>query len=256
MCAANKSSLEVSYIHLGEQHALLAIWLTDLPKEMLQIFDEVLYKDVVLVEFPHYSQITLEVHVRITCLPIADKLRDLRQGDLNNLIRVTGVVTRRTGVFPQLKAVAYDCSKCGQTVGPFQVTGIEIKPNNCVSCGELNTFVQNSAKTIYGNYQRMTLQETPGSVPAGRVPRYKDVILLGDLIDIARPGEEIEVTGIYMHSQRGESADKSGFPVFGTVIEANCILKVPNYPYSNIYVYEYRYINIYLLVFVFVYLYI
>lgn len=24
---------------------------------------------------------------------------------------------------------------------------------------------------------------------------------------------------------RGESADKSGFPVFGTVIEANCILK-------------------------------
>lgn len=117
---------------------------------MLQIFDEVLYKDVVLVEFPHYSQITLEVHVRITCLPIADKLRDLRQGDLNNLIRVTGVVTRRTGVFPQMKAVAYDCKQCGQTVGPFQVTGIEVKPNNCVSCMGVNTFVQNVGKTIYG----------------------------------------------------------------------------------------------------------
>ena len=41
--------------------------------------------------------------------------------------------------------------------------------------------------------------ETPGTVPPGRVPRYKDVVLLGDLIDIARPGEEIDVMGIYMH---------------------------------------------------------
>ena len=32
--------------------------------------------------------------------------------------------------------------------------------------------------TVYRNYQRVTLQESPGTVPAGRVPRYKDVILL------------------------------------------------------------------------------
>jgi hypothetical protein len=40
-------------------HALLAIWLTDLPKEMLKIFDEVLYKEV-LVLFPHYAQVTAD----------------------------------------------------------------------------------------------------------------------------------------------------------------------------------------------------
>lgn len=28
-------------------------------------------------------------------------------------------------------------------------------------------------------------------MPAGRLPRYKEVILLNDLIDCARPGEEI-----------------------------------------------------------------
>ena len=60
MCAANRSSLEISYVHLGEMHALLAIWLTDLPKEMLQIFDEVLYKEV-LVLFPHYAQVTCRI---------------------------------------------------------------------------------------------------------------------------------------------------------------------------------------------------
>lgn len=37
-------------------------------------------------------------------------------------------------------------------------------------------------------------------MPAGRLPRYKDVILLEDLIDSARPGDEIEVTGVYTYS--------------------------------------------------------
>lgn len=46
-------------------------------------------------------------------------------------------------------------------------------------------------QTIYRNYQKLTLQESPGIVPAGRLPRYKEVILLNDLIDCARPGEEI-----------------------------------------------------------------
>lgn len=39
----------------------------------------------------------------------------------------------------------------------------------------------------------MTLQESPGSVPPGRLPRTKEIILLGDLIDSARPGEEIVI---------------------------------------------------------------
>jgi DNA replication licensing factor MCM2 len=54
----------------------------------------------------------------------------------------------------------------------------------------------NASETVYQNYQKLTLQETPGSVPAGRLPRHKEVILLADLIDCARPGEEIEVTGM------------------------------------------------------------
>lgn len=37
----------------------------------------------------------------------------------------------------------------------------------------------------------MTLQESPGSVPPGRLPRHREVILLWDLIDQAKPGEEV-----------------------------------------------------------------
>jgi DNA replication licensing factor MCM2 len=53
----------------------------------------------------------------------------------------------------------------------------------------------NASETVYQNYQKLTLQESPGTVPAGRLPRQKEVILLHDLIDCARPGEEVEITG-------------------------------------------------------------
>jgi hypothetical protein len=56
MCANNSASLEVSYGHLAEMQSLLAIWLTDVPRDMLSIFDEVL-KTVVLKEFPHYAKV-------------------------------------------------------------------------------------------------------------------------------------------------------------------------------------------------------
>jgi DNA replication licensing factor MCM2 len=56
MCASNKGSLEVSYGHIAKVQSLLAIWLTDVPRDMLQIFDEVL-QSVVLADFPHYSKV-------------------------------------------------------------------------------------------------------------------------------------------------------------------------------------------------------
>lgn len=224
MCADNGSSLEVSYVHLGEAQSLLAIWLTDVPRDMLQIFDNVL-QDEVLKEFEDYRQISQDIHVRITDLPISDRLRDLRQADLNNLVRVAGVVTRRTGVFPQVKSVMYNCTGCLKLVGPFiPNSAVHSRPSSCPVCQGV-AFTTNAENTTYRNYQKITLQESPGSVPPGRVPRYKEVVLLGDLIDVARPGEEIDITGIYMHQQQGQAKDKAGFPVFGTVIEANCIQK-------------------------------
>ncbi|KAJ3049917.1 MCM DNA helicase complex subunit [Rhizophlyctis rosea] len=225
MCEANGESLEVSYMHLAQQKPNLAYFLTDAPSEVLEILD-IVALDVVLTGFPEYSSIKSEVHVRITDLPIVDVLRDLRQSHLNKLIRVSGVVTRRTGVFPQLKYVKYDCLKCGALLGPyFQDAAGEIRLRNCPNCQSKGPFNINSEQTIYRNYQRLTIQETPGSVPAGRLPRHKEVICLWDLVDYARPGEEIEVVGIYRNNFDMSLNTRNGFPVFATVIEANHISK-------------------------------
>jgi len=44
---------------------------------------------------------------------------------------------------------------------------------------------------VYKNYQRITIQESPGKVPAGRLPRSKEVILVDDLVDTVKPGDDI-----------------------------------------------------------------
>jgi DNA replicative helicase MCM subunit Mcm2 (Cdc46/Mcm family) len=55
---------------------------------------------------------------------------------LGNLIKVRGVVTRRSGVFPQLALVKWDCGRCGTTMGPFVVgdNADDVKPKQCVAC--------------------------------------------------------------------------------------------------------------------------
>ncbi|ORY56333.1 MCM2/3/5 family protein [Pseudomassariella vexata] len=221
----NAETLEVSYEHLSTSKAILAYFLANAPAEMLKLFDDVAM-DVVLLHYPDYERIHQEIHVRIFDLPVHYTLRQLRQSHLNCLVRVSGVVTRRTGVFPQLKYVKFDCSKCGITLGPFQQeSNAEVRITYCQSCQSRGPFTLNSEKTVYRNYQKLTLQEAPGTVPAGRLPRHREVILLWDLIDKAKPGEEIEITGIYQNNYDAQLNNRNGFPVFATILEANNVVK-------------------------------
>ena len=220
----NAESLEVSYDHLSESKAILAYFLANAPLEMLKIFDDVAM-DVTLLHYPDYQRIHSDIHVRIADLPVQYTLRQLRQSHLNCLVRASGVVTRRSGVFPQLKYVKFNC-KCGATLGPFQQeSSAELKISYCQNCQSKGPFTVNSEQTVFRNYQKLTLQESPGTVPAGRLPRHREVILTWDLIDIAKPGEEVEITGIYRNSYDAQLNNKNGFPVFATILEANHIVK-------------------------------
>ncbi|KAF3932255.1 hypothetical protein ABW19_dt0202174 [Dactylella cylindrospora] len=221
----NAESLEISYRHLADTKAVLAYFLANAPTEVLRIFDAVAL-DAVLLHYQDYERIHTEIHVRVTDVPAVFTLRDLRQSHLNALVRVSGVVTRRTGVFPQLKVVKFDCTKCGITLGPFQQeSNVEVKISYCQNCQSRGPFTLNSEKTVYRNYQKLTLQESPGTVPAGRLPRHREVILLWDLIDSAKPGEEVEITGIYRNNYDAQLNNKNGFPVFATILEANNVVK-------------------------------
>merc|ERR1739838_774439 len=225
MCEENKSSFEVDYNIIASEEQVLAYFLPEAPTEMLEVVDSAA-KDVTLSMFPQYEAITKEIHVRITDLPLVEELRSLRQLHLNQLIRTSGVVTSSTGVLPQLSLIKYDCDKCSYIMGPFvQSQNQETKPGVCPECQSRGPFNINMEETLYKNYQRITMQESPGKVPAGRLPRSKDAILLGDLCDTCKPGDEIELTGVYTNNYDGSLNTAQGFPVFATVIMANHVLR-------------------------------
>ncbi|CAI5767388.1 DNA replication licensing factor MCM2 [Podarcis lilfordi] len=228
MCKENRESLVVNYEDLAAREHVLAYFLPEAPAEMLKIFDEAA-KEVVLAMYPKYDRIAKEIHVRISHLPLVEELRSLRQLHLNQLIRTSGVVTSCTGVLPQLSMVKYNCTKCSFILGPFtQSQNQEVKPGSCPECQSVGPFEINMEETVYQNYQRIKIQESPGKVAAGRLPRSKDAILLADLVDSCKPGDEIELTGIYHNNYDGSLNTANGFPVFATVILANHIAKKDN----------------------------
>ncbi|ULU03941.1 hypothetical protein L3Y34_017023 [Caenorhabditis briggsae] len=225
MAADNKESLEVSFTDLsddaGEQN--ISYFLPEAPNEMLAIMDRAA-TDVVMNMYPFYTRVCSEIKVRISNLPVEEDIRMLRQVHLNMLIRTAGVVTIASGILPQLAVVKYDCVACGYLLGPFvQQNDEEVRPTICPSCQGKGPFELNVENTVYHNYQRITMQESPNKVAAGRLPRSKDVILLGDLCDSCKPGDEIEVTGVYTNNFDGSLNYKQGFPVFNTLIHANHI---------------------------------
>ncbi|XP_058821808.1 DNA replication licensing factor Mcm2 [Topomyia yanbarensis] len=221
MCEQNKSSFVVSYTDLANNQHVLAYFLPEAPFQILEIMDKVA-KEMVLSIYPTYERVTNEVHVRISELPLVEELRTFRKLHLNQLVRTLGVVTATTGVLPQLSVIKYDCVKCGYILGPFvQSQNTEVKPGSCPECQSSGPFSINMEQTLYRNYQKITLQESPGRIPAGRIPRSKDCVLLSDLCDQCKPGDEIEVTGIYTNNYDGSLNTEQGFPVFATVLIAN-----------------------------------
>lgn len=51
--------------------------------------------------------------------------------------------------------------------------------------------------SVYKDYQKFNIQETPEQCPPGQIPRMIEVICEGDLADRAKPGERIQVIGVY-----------------------------------------------------------
>ena len=234
MCKNNKKSIELVYGHLAKTYPSVALWLAERPSDIIPLLNESLL-EVVMQLFPQYETVSKEVFVRIKDLPIEDSLRELRQIHLNCLIKIRGVITRRTGIYPQLQKMYFVCTKCGERKGPIIENSFEnVQLGSCIICQSRGPFTLDQSSTIYRNYQKIVIQETPGTVPPGRVPRQKEVILLNDLIDSARPGDEVEVTGIYVNQIDYSLNSRHGFPVFATYIEANNVQRITDIELSEI----------------------
>jgi len=78
---------------------------------------------------------------------------------LSALIKIRGVVTKRTNVMPELTKIYYKCV-CGDIKGPvFHNNYSEAKQfiGQCVLCQANGPYTIDETHTIYRNYQKMTL---------------------------------------------------------------------------------------------------
>lgn len=225
MCSNNKSSLDITYKNLTETFPTIAYWVFESPAILIPSLNQVTF-DLICKMFPGFHSIKSEIFVKICEFPLEEKIRELRTSHINTLIKIRGVVTRRYATYSQLKKLYYIC-RCGDRKGPIYETEFsQLKLGQCVYCHSSGPYIIDSESAIYKSNQKITVQESPSTVPPGRVPRSKEVILLGDNIDIARPGDEIEIVGIYSTKFDFGMNVKHGFPVFSTFIEANSVKRV------------------------------
>ncbi|EAN79749.1 minichromosome maintenance (MCM) complex subunit, putative [Trypanosoma brucei brucei TREU927] len=226
MARENEQSFQLSYSHLSRVYdSVLALWLVDVPDVMIELLEDAANYFAFKL-FPHYRKVHKHILVRICDLPLCDPIRDFRQIHMNVLVRVEGVVIRRSPVYPQMQAVRYDCVRCSYIIGPIYQRGDkEQRVSLCPSCHSKGPFRVNMTLTEYRNHQTIVLQESPGKVPPGRLPRSLEVILTNDLIDRANPGEEVDVTGIYRNNFDPLLNSRQGFPVFTTLLHANNVVR-------------------------------
>jgi DNA replication licensing factor MCM2 len=158
MCQNNKQSIEVNFVHISNKQPTLAIWLAEEPAQMFTVLNSVA-ADIVAEVYPDYSRIHAEIFVRIKDLPVEDKLRDLRQVHLNALVKFKGVVTKRSGVYPQFYKMFLRCI-CGDLKGPtFAATVQEAKSKagTCIRCQKHGPYQLDELETVYQNHQKLTV---------------------------------------------------------------------------------------------------
>merc|ERR1719310_665694 len=170
-----------------------------------------------MIEATEETQLRVAIH----SFPITENIRDLCISHLNKLVHVNGVVTKRGNVLNQVKRLYLRCAKCNFISGPFDVCEEkDLKPGSCIACQSKGPWRVDRQKTLYRNHQKITLQESPSSVEPGKMPRSKEVILTGDMVDTVRPGDKMELVCVYRCVYDAGTNARTCFPVYRTELQA------------------------------------
>jgi len=125
------------------------------------------------------------------------QMRALGPTDIDQLVSVRGMVIRSTGVIPDLKVGFFKCATCGAEREVLVDRGRVQEPTTCESCQSKFSFEIVHNRCLYADKQVVKMQETPDGVPEGETPHTLTLYAFESLVDVAKPGDRVEVTGIF-----------------------------------------------------------
>ena len=189
------------------------------PQEVIPIFDMALdemFKAVVDDEFEQEEQIKVRPFRLLKQRP----MRDLNPSDVGSLVSIQGMVTRASQVIPDLKQAFYQCSKCRHTIAVDIDRGYINEPVQCPTCTTRGTLGIVFNRSVFTDRQVVKLQETPDAIPEGETPQTVTLNVYEELLDVARPGDRVTVTGIFRANPiRQNSVHRSVRSVYRTYID-------------------------------------
>lgn len=154
--------------------------------------------------------------------------RTLSSSFLNRMVSIEGIVTRCSLIRPKvIKSVHYNENKKvfhfrefkDQTMTMNGATTSSVYPQEDESG---NPLITEYGYCTFRDHQTISLQEMPERSPAGQLPRGVDVILDDDLVDKCKPGDRVQLVGIFRSLGNVHSGSSSA--LFKTLILANNVV--------------------------------
>lgn len=130
--------------------------------------------------------------------------RELLSSFMGKIVSVDGIVTKCSMVRPKMVENVQYCTETKELTRDKQRDITEICRNTNLTTYRIRDKNGNILITEYGrefsvyrDNQSITIQEMPENAPAGQLPRSIDVILERHLVDTCKPGDRVNVVGIY-----------------------------------------------------------
>eukprot|EP00931_Biecheleriopsis_adriatica_P055091 TRINITY_DN3249_c0_g1_i4.p1 TRINITY_DN3249_c0_g1~~TRINITY_DN3249_c0_g1_i4.p1 ORF type:complete len:891 (-),score=193.44 TRINITY_DN3249_c0_g1_i4:134-2806(-) len=186
--------------HIHEFSKTLYEHMVSYPTEVIPIFDRELWNISVKetdVEPEDLGAVQVQVH---SLLEKDSKImRSMNPTDIERLVAIKGIVIRCSDLAPDMTAAVFKCTTedCQNEVKVSLSHWTIEEPTRCELCGSSKSFQMIHNDCTFSDRQVLKLQETPELVPEGETPQNVAVCVFDDLVDQVRPGDRVEVTGIY-----------------------------------------------------------
>ena len=193
------------------------------PDQILDAFSRAI-KEILKERFPDYAEkIKHDIRARIANFPVQRSLRQINSEIITKMTSVSGMVVRSSEVKPLAKEVTYKCldkhiSKFTLLDGMSLNASVKCQTPNCKHTSL--AIIPEASRFI--DFQILRLQELPEDLPPGQLPHYVNVSIKQDLVDYARPGDRIVLTGIVrIEQERIAGVSKSESALYRLRMDGN-----------------------------------